>query len=212
EMNYDITAAQINGEMLVIAIDSTGIKKTNNFEWQTVRFNKAKDWTKLHLLVDIKKKRILNMIVTEKNVADSEVFEKLLEPFTKITEVANADRGYDTRRIFEFCKEYGIKPNIKVRLNSTTKCGGARKNAVIEQLGIKPKRGRPPFRLRDPIINREENQNKWAVESGFNDRQIVESVISSFKRTFGEYSFSKLTENIKKEMILKTMIYNMFIC
>jgi len=41
-------------------------------------------------------------------------------------------------------------------------------------------------------------------------RSIVEDAFSVFKNTFGEYTFSKTKEMKEKELMLKTLIYNIY--
>jgi len=57
----------------VIAVNSTGIKVSNRGEWMVHKWNVKKGYLKIHVAVDIKKKRILSLHVTTKNVHDENV-------------------------------------------------------------------------------------------------------------------------------------------
>ena len=49
-------------DFFVIAIDSTGIKVSNRGEWIRHKWNVKRGYLKIHLAVDIKKKRILSLM------------------------------------------------------------------------------------------------------------------------------------------------------
>ena len=53
-----------NDDNFVIAIDSTGIKVTNRGEWIRHKWKVKRGYLKIHIAVDIKRKRILSLDVT----------------------------------------------------------------------------------------------------------------------------------------------------
>ena len=66
----------------VIAIDSTGIKVTNRGEWIRHKWKVKRGYLKIHIAVDIKRKRILSLDVTSEQVHDSKVLPVLIEDIT----------------------------------------------------------------------------------------------------------------------------------
>jgi len=56
--------------------------------------------------------------------------------------------------------------------------------------------------LRDP--------EAWKRSHGYGQRWMVESTISSLKRTFGEYVSAKGMRNMANEIMLKASLYNLF--
>ena len=54
-------------------------------------------------------------------------------------------------------------------------------------------------------------RRKWKEAVGYGKRWLVEGFFSSFKRWFGEYVSSVKFGNIKKELIFKVAIANMFL-
>jgi hypothetical protein len=62
----------LGGDNIVIAIDSTGIKVTNRGEWMYRKWNDhviaRKGYLKIHVLVYIKKKKILSLSVTDEKI------------------------------------------------------------------------------------------------------------------------------------------------
>ena len=60
----DIEINQHIGNDIVIALDGTGIKVANRGEWMRHKWHVRKGYLKIHVAVDIKKKRILSLEVT----------------------------------------------------------------------------------------------------------------------------------------------------
>jgi len=213
KLKNDIISLSIHEESkdivdIEVVIDSTGIKSRNDGEYRSTKYGKRKEWCKMHIAVDRKTKRILNIIITDSSTGDAKEFIPLLEPVGNV-KVAAADGANDSNKNFEYCDDRHILPLIPAHVNAT---GGSlhRKLHVEEQLGVIRRRGRnrnviPPKEIR------KKNQEKWKNESGYHMRSIVESVFSVFKNTFGEYTFSKTKEMREKELMLKALVYNKYI-
>ena len=68
------------GNDIVIALDSTGIKPANRGEWIRHKWHVRKGSLKIHVAVDIKKrKRILSLKVTSEQVHDGRILKKLVD-------------------------------------------------------------------------------------------------------------------------------------
>ena len=76
--------SSVHDDNFVIAIDSTGIKVSNRGEWIRHKWNVKKGYLKIHLAVDIKKKRILSLQVTSEEVHDGKVLSKLVDEITAV--------------------------------------------------------------------------------------------------------------------------------
>ncbi|MGB9169892.1 MAG: transposase [Nitrososphaeraceae archaeon] len=106
-------------------MDSTiGVKVTNRGrEWIKHKWNVKRDYLKIHVALDIKRKRILSLYVTSsEQVHDDKVLPKLVVDITikqnKQVEIAIADGSYNSNRSFQFLSFKGIEAAIKVRKNS----------------------------------------------------------------------------------------------
>jgi hypothetical protein len=71
----------------------------------------------IHVVVDIKRRRILSLKVTNKQVHDEKVLPELINDIMKknnkvIIDTAIMDGSYDSKRIFNFLSFNGIKPAI----------------------------------------------------------------------------------------------------
>ena len=73
-----------NDDNFVIAIDSTGIKVTNRGEWIRHKWKVKRGYLKIHIAVDIKRKRILSLDVTSEQVHDGK-------------NITCIDRGYNNK-------------------------------------------------------------------------------------------------------------------
>jgi hypothetical protein len=129
------------GDIVIAAVDSTGIKVSNRGgEWIRDRWKKKRrGFIKIHVaVVDVRTKKILSMRVTkEEDVSDG---SRMLKPV--VVKQLNADKviddgAYDYNNDnFRFLAKSGIEPVIKVRSNSSTaKANGCkpRKLVVIEE-------------------------------------------------------------------------------
>jgi IS5 family transposase len=114
--------SNVHADNFVIAIDSTGIKVSNRGEWIRHKWNVKRGYLKIHVAVDIKKKRILSLRVTSEEVHDGKVLSELVDDITikqnKVVENAIMDGSYDSNNNFQLLSFRRIKPAIKVRKNS----------------------------------------------------------------------------------------------
>jgi IS5 family transposase len=179
----------------VIAIDSTGVKVTNRGEWIRHKWKVKRGYLKIHIAVDIKKKRILSLHVTSEQVHDGKVLSELVDDITikqnKVVETAVMDVAYDSNENFQFLSFKGIQPAIKVRKNA--KC--RKTNHYLRNKNVQ---------------SQKTNIQQWKDSVDYGQRWIVETVFSCIKRMFGEYVTAIRFENMIKEIILKASLYNWF--
>jgi IS5 family transposase len=187
--------SNVHADNFVIAIDSTGVKVTNRGEWIRHKWNVKRGYLKIHIAVDIKKKRILSLQVTSEQVHDGKVLPKLVDDITikqnKVIETAIMDGSYDSNKNFQFLSFKGIQPAIKVRKNSRCR----KTNHYIRNKTVKMQKN---------------NLQEWKDSVRYGQRWIVETVFSCIKRMFGEYVTAIRFENMIKEMVLKASLYNWF--
>jgi Transposase DDE domain len=184
-----------HADNFVIAIDSTGLKVTNRGEWIRHKWKVKRGYLKIHIAVDIKRKRILSLDVTSEQVHDSQVLPVLIEDITinqnKIVNTVIADGAYDNNNNFQYLSFKGIKPAIKVRKNSRCR----KTNHYLRNKTVKMQKN---------------NLQQWKVSVDYGQRWIVETVFSCIKRIFGEYVTAIRFENMIKEIMLKASLYNWF--
>ncbi len=183
-------------DYFVIAIDSTGIKVSNRGEWIRHKWNVKRGYLKIHVAVDIKKKRILSLQVTSEQVHDGKVLPQLIDDITikqnKVIDTAIMDGSYDSNKNFQLLSFRGINPAIKVRKNSRCK----NTNHYLRNKTVK--------------MQKKNNLQQWKDSVSYGQRWIAETVFSCIKRMFGEYVTAIRFENMVKELILKASLYNWF--
>ena len=158
------------GNDIVIAIDGTGIKVTNRGEWMRHKWHVRKGYLKIHVAVDIKKKRILSLEVTSEEVHDGRMLSKLVDNVSENNHVKGmlADGMYDSNNNFRYLSKNHIKPGIKTRSNSkvrSTNCHARNMSVVKQQANLK----------------------RWKRSVSYGHRWMAETAFSSIKRMFGEH-------------------------
>ena len=190
-----------DGDDLIIAVDSTGIKVTNRGQWISDKWNvknKKKGYLKIHVAVNIKTKEILALEVTDESVHDGKVMDNLLKRVLKSNDNGHdikiksvlADGAYDSNESFKCLEENNIQPGIKVRKNSiiSSKNAGSRNEEVISQTKDFP---------------------RWKKKRKYGKRWVAETAFSSIKRTYGEHASATRFQNMVKEMVMKVSLYNL---
>lgn len=197
----DATLSKINRKLVpsktfMAAIDSSGMKINRRGAWVVIRFKKfqrRKDFRKVHIFVDLVSKKIIYCVVTRGTSSDSKQLKKILKEckWMKV-EIILGDGGYDTRECFNEIEKHGSLAGIKVRKNASTRARGspARREAVLAQ---------------------KKNYNEWKERIHYTMRCVVESIFSGTKRRFGEYFFSINERYRQVEMWLKTILWNVLI-
>ena len=190
----DIKINEHVGDDIVIALDSTGIKVANRGEWMRHKWNVRRGYLKIHVAVDIKKKRILSLEVTSEEVHDGKMLKKLVDNVSENNKTKRvlADGMYDSNKNFQYLSNNHIKPGIKTRCNSkvkSTNCD-ARNISVLRQ---------------------QTNLKRWKRSVSYGKRWMAETVFSSIKRMFGEYVNARKFHNMTRELIIKASLYNMFV-
>ena len=186
-------------EYIVIAMDSTGIKVTNRGQWMREKWDvRKKGYLKIHVVVNVKTKKILVMKVTDEHVHDGKVLPELVENIIKSDNMTSigklfADGAYDGNDIFGYLGDKGIQPCIKVRKNSRIRW---KKGNILRNLSV---------------LTQRNDLQKWKDSVSYGQRWIVETVFSSLKRMFGEYVYSVKLKNMIQEMMLKASLYNKMI-
>ena len=197
KIDDDADKSSLHDDHFVIAVDSTGIKVTNRGEWIRHKWNVKRGYLKIHVAVDIKKRKIISLDVTSEQVHDDgKVLSELIDDITinqnKTVESVIADGSYDSNRNFQLLSFKGIRPAaIKVR-----------KNSIYRKTN---------YYLRNKAVQSQKTDlQQWKDSVIYGKRWIVETIFSCIKRMFGEYVTAIRFENMVKEIMLKVSLYNWF--
>jgi transposase len=192
-----------DGDDLMTAIDSTGIKATNRGQWMSekwggVRDKKKKGFLKVHVAVNAKTREILALGVTDERMHDGTVMKELVKHalnghlhHSERVKSVLADGAYDSNASFKFLNDGRIKPATKVKRNS-----------VVSTKNSKTRNGEARQQTRDLL--------RWKRKRGYGHRWMAETAFSSIKRMLGEHVSSTRFQNMVKEMIMKVYLYNLF--
>lgn len=200
ELKFDLGEVDMSDEDTIIVVDSTGIKKMKRGEWRKKLYKerkerKKREWVKLHVAIDKKTHKILDVKISSARVGDNRKFKSLIKGAKKRTKgkikKVIADTAYDSRENYNFLKGEGIIPVIKPRVNSICKSKGCKSRA------------------KEVRKFKEWGPNKWAYYRRYRQRWQVESAISAFKRTFGEHVSSKSFCNQVRELKFKSFLFNL---
>ena len=103
------------------------------------------------------------------------------------------DGAYDSNTNFKYLQEKKITPAIKVRRNS-----------IVSPKNNKLRNRESRLQTKDLL--------KWKKKRKEirTQRWMAESVFSSIKRMFGEYTSATRFQNMVKEMMIKVSLYNLF--
>ena len=152
-----------------------------------------KGYLKIHIAVDVKRKRILSLVVTSEEVHDGKILKKLVDNASEnnnlngiVADGIVANGMYDSNNNFRYLSKNHIKPGIKTRSNSkvkSTNCHARNMSVVRQQTNLK----------------------RWKRSVSYGYRWIAETVFSSIKRTFGEYVTARKFHNMVKEILLKAV-------
>lgn len=85
------------------------------------KWKRGRGYLKIHFAVDVKTKNIVSFEVTDESVGDNKNFKDLVEKVDERGDVNKvlADGAYDSKEIFDYLEEKGIKAGIRVRKNSS---------------------------------------------------------------------------------------------
>ena len=136
------------------------------------------------------------MEVTDEKVHDGQIMSKLIEYILKNNnnikiKSALGDGSYDSNENFNYLQKKKILPAIKVRKNS------------IISLKNNNLRNREVYSQSKDLL-------KWKKSRKYGSRWIAETVFSSIKRIFDEYTSAIRFHNMVKEITIKISLYNLF--
>lgn len=163
-----------------VAIDSTGISKTNPSYYYIKRIDSkkpVKSWVKQSSLFDVRQRTILAIRIRSKPRHDIKDAEYLLKR-AEIQTALFGDTAYDSEKLHELCWSKGIQTQIKPRKN-----------------------------VRRGFYRRKQMKNY--SEREYHQRSLIESGFGSLKRKYGGYTLAVDWKAIRNEAYLKAIAHNL---
>jgi IS5 family transposase len=185
-----------SGHSMTVSLDSTGIGLSPKGAWVSEKYGEHKDWMKLHAAVDVLTMRIVSFVITGKRVSDNLAAEGMLDEIGRHAKIEAmlGDGAYDTKRIFRYLGERGIRAIIRVRKNSAT----ASKGCVYRGAHVREVKG-------------EGGHAFWKEGSGYRVRSRSETVFSMVKGSTGEDTRSRTLDRVRLEIAGKVWVHNSMI-
>ena len=78
------------GDDIVLAVDASGIKVSNRGDWMRRKWKVRRGYLKIHIAVDVKRKKILALKVTDEKVGDGRMLQPLVEETSTRAKIAKA--------------------------------------------------------------------------------------------------------------------------
>jgi len=184
-------------EKLIVVVDSTGVKVYGEGEWKVRQHgaSKRRTWRKAHLAV-LPDGEIRAAELTGNNIADCDVFKKLLNQEKNEIETVAGDGGYDRKKVYSACLAKKIR-NILIP---------PQKNAKIMQHGNSLSKPHP----RDANLRqiKKISRKKWKEQTGYHVRSLAETAMFRFKTIIGDKLKFRKFANQKGELMISVSILN----
>jgi len=189
ELWQRLLAATVSSRINLAAVDATGLSRPLPSPYYYRRIDKpypVEIPLKFSLAVDTCTKKILSLRLRSKKAHDIRDFKYLIRRLPSKPNKVVADKGYDANWTHKFCYSLSILAIIPARNYGSKK--------IPRHDTRYRKRGMKLFRKRT-----------------YNRREIIESVISAFKRKFGASVSSVKFSAQRAELYCRAITHNIFL-
>lgn len=184
------------GGPIHILVDSTGLKVHRERECVGPPGNR-RTWRKLHLAVDAVTGEVLASQVTTDQTHDSSQVPGLLNQIHGEIASMMADGAYDAMPVYKAVNEHSCGQRAKIVIPP-------RRNAKVSRVcdGLTGQRDHSVLAIRTM------GRRRWQRESGYNQRSLVESAISRYKRIIGRRLRNRTLASQRSEVKIACAIMN----
>ena len=173
-----------------LAADSTGYSYLRFVRWFNVRtdsFRTRKGWVKLHAIVDIRTRVIIDCMATDSAVADINGLYAMLGRLGLGTGDFCLDSAYLARLMCNMISAMGMVPRIKPKSNTIRNARGSQSWREMVSLYM---------------------DDKDRFDSEYHQRSIIEAVFAALKKMYGDSTRCRKHENRTRETAIRVMCYN----
>ena len=173
-----------------VAGDSTGYSNNGLVRWYDVRTDSIKNrkgWVKLHSIIDIRTRVVLDYIVTDSSVADINGLRPMLDRFGGGTGNFCLDAAYLAREICNIIDGKGMTPRICPKSNTVHNAQGSQSWRSMIDLYVS-----------DPT--------RFKLE--YHQRSIIEAVFGAIKKMYGNHIRCRRRGNQYREIAMRIICYN----
>jgi hypothetical protein len=196
---------QLSAELLAkrnvrdIVLDTTGLKVYGEGEWRAEKYGGRKKWKKLHLVLDLESGKLILAEITDEYVHDTEYLEDALKKSNRKKGKVLIDGIADSKRCYSLTRLYN-----KTLLTPPKKGAVFRKEEDLEERN-------DAIRIIRGFGNDQMAKSIWAKSVGYNQRVVVESMMSRWKRLHGASLKSRSEARQKVEVRIKAEMINLMI-
>lgn len=183
----ELLRATLDKKVDVAAIDGTGLSRCTR-SWHYIKRidgDFVNSFFKLSVCIDVKNRKFLSIRLRCKRAADIKDVKYLINNLDSKPDICLMDKGYDAEWLHQFLHSKNIKAIIPA------------KNAKISIYKTKGF-----FR---------KQMKKSFDKTTYNQRNIVESLIFAFKKSFGDSVNSKLLTSAYADVFCRVIAYNLFL-
>ena len=173
-----------------VAGDSTGYSDGSFVRWYDARTDSVKTkrgWVKLHSIIDIRARVVLDYLVTTSCVADITGLRSMLARFEGGAGHFCLDSAYLVRDVCNAISKMGMVPRIKPKSNTTHNAFGSQSWHEMVDLSV---------------------QDPDAFKSEYHQRGIIEAVFEAIKKMYGNHTHFHKPENQRREIAIRIICYN----
>ena len=158
--------------------------------------SKRRTWRKLHVVANPEGGEIQAVLLTENNISDDQVVEKMLEQIEQTILDFAANGAYDKRKVYDSLNAHSPEVNILIP---------PRKNARIWKHGnTKTDRLKQDENLRA----RKDGRKEWKKNSGYHVRSLAETTMFRLKTIFGDHLSARRLETQTTQALVRCAALN----
>jgi hypothetical protein len=184
---HELLKATHNSKVEIAAIDGTGLSRCAR-SWHYIKRIDGEfvnSFFKLSVCIDVKRRKFLSIKLRSKRASDIKDVKYLISKLSTPPSLCLMDKGYDAEWLHQFLHSKNIKAIIPAKNN---------KISIYKTKGFFRKQMKKSF-----------------DKSTYNQRNIVESLIFAFKKTFGDSVNSKLLTSAYADVFCRAIAYNLFL-
>ena len=182
-----------------IVFDTTGLKVYGEGEWRAEKYGGRRRWKKLHVAIDEKTGKFTMAEITDEHVHDTTKLETALKKANRRKGKVLFDGIADSLRCYQLAEKY----------NKTLLTPPKKRAVLREEPSFAPRND--AIRIIHGFGNDRDARSIWGKLVGYNQRVIVESAISRWKRLFGGDLRSRCPLRKNNEVQIKAMMINTMI-
>jgi hypothetical protein len=180
---------------VAIAIDSTGLKRYGRDEWhqEKHRVSSKRSWRKLHLGVG-DDHIIYSTVLTDKDTMDDTVVEEVCEQIEEDVTDFFGDKAYDTNAVYNTVEAHFPDANIIIPPKDNI---GINENHHSQRCAHIAERS-------------DKGKQAWQKRYRYGKRNISETGMQRYKRTFGNQLHAREMPNQRQEVMVGCSVLNRF--